>query len=158
MLFRSVEAGFDAPIKRILKEPALLLPTDVVVLRGGKGIACPIDEVTPKDKIVDIGPTSISHIVEKIAKAKLVVWNGPTGWYEGGFTKGTIALAKAIANARAKAVIGGGDTAAVLEKIFKKTGTPRQVFLSTGGGATLEYLAKGTLVGIEAFSKGKTKK
>lgn len=153
-----VEAGFDTSIKRILKEPTLLLPTDVVVLRGGKGVSCTIDEVAPRDKIVDIGPTSISHIVEKIAKAKLIVWNGPTGWYEGGFTKGTIALAKAIARARAKVVIGGGDTAAVLEKIFKKNGTPRQVFLSTGGGATLEYLAKGTLVGIEALSKGKAKK
>lgn len=153
-----VEAGFDAPIKRILKEPSLLLPTDVVVLRAGKGVVCTIDEVTPRDKIVDIGPLSIAHIVQKIQKAKLVIWNGPTGWYEAGFTKGTIALAKAIASARGKAVIGGGDTAAVLEKMFKKTGTPRHLFLSTGGGATLEYLAKGTLVGIVALSKGEAKK
>ena len=144
-----VEDGYEIQVKKILKHPSLLLPTDVTVLRNGKSVVCSVNEVQPKDKIVDIGPRSTAQIVEKITKAKLVVWNGPTGWYEGGFTKGTVVLAKAIMRSNTTAIIGGGDTAGVLEKMLKKTPPPKNIFISTGGGATLEYLAKGTLPGVQ---------
>lgn len=145
-----VEEGYDKAIKPLLGNPKLLLPIDVIVARGTKKVTLTPDEVEKEDVIVDIGPQSIALIAKKIEKAKLVVWNGPTGWYEKGFTKGTVSLAKAIVASRATAVIGGGDTGAALEKILTDT-TSKRIFVSTGGGATLDYLANGTLPGIEAL-------
>lgn len=146
-----VESGFEKTIAPLLASPALLLPTDVVVTRGTAALTLSVDEVQKGDVIVDIGKESIARIAEKIAKAKLVVWNGPTGWYEKGYTKGTVSLARAIAQSRARAVIGGGDTTAVLEKMLQKIPTNKRIFISTGGGATLEYLSRGALPGIEAL-------
>ncbi len=142
------DAGFDKKIKHMLSSPKLLLPTDVVVLRGTKRIECAIDVVEKSDKIVDIGSASVALITKKIAKAKIIVWNGPTGWYEGGFVGATVALAQAIKNSKAFSIIGGGDTGAVVEKVI---GRSKKLFVSTGGGATLEFLAKGTLPGIESL-------
>ncbi len=145
-----VEDGFSKPIAALLKNPKVLLPPDCLVLRKGKSVAVTPDEVEPQDVIVDIGPQSIQLISEKIAKAKLVVWNGPTGWYEKGFVKATTELAKACIASKAHTVIGGGDTGAVVEKVLKdKEG--KKIFVSTGGGATLDYLANGTLPGITAL-------
>jgi phosphoglycerate kinase len=90
----------------------------------------------------------VSLISEKIKKAKIIVWNGPTGWYEKGFTKMSIELAKAIKDSKAFSIIGGGDTGAVVDKVI---GENKKVFVSTGGGATLEYLSTGTLVGISVL-------
>lgn len=145
-----VEKGYDKQLASLIDQSNLLLPIDVLVTRAGKTVAVTADEVIPGDTIVDIGPQSIALIAQKISKAKLVVWNGPMGWYEKGFTKGTVGLAKAIGTNKAHAVIGGGDTGAALEKILKKS-TNTKVFVSTGGGATLDYLANGTLPGIEAL-------
>lgn len=138
-----VEKGYDAPIKKLLTNPKLLLPVDVIVRRGTKSLAVTPLEIKKSDVVVDIGPQSIALIADHIKKAKLVVWNGPTGWYEKGYTDGTTKLAKAIAISNSKAIIGGGDTGAVIEGFKSKN-----IFVSTGGGATLEYLAKGTLPGI----------
>lgn len=149
-----VESGYDKEIKTLLKSERLLLPVDVVVTQGGKKATCTPYEVQSNDVIVDIGPQSIALIAAKIHKAKLVVWNGPTGWYEKGFTKGTVALAKAIAVGNARAIIGGGDTGAVVEKSLKES-TNKKIFVSTGGGATLEYFAHGTLPGLKALEKSK---
>lgn len=145
-----VEDGYEKEIKTLLRSPKLLLPIDVVVLRKKKSVVCTLDEITRGDVIVDIGPQSAALIGAKIAKAKLVVWNGPTGWYEKGFTKGTIALAESLIASKAKAVVGGGDTGALVQTML---GVQKKIFVSTGGGATLEYLAKGTLPGIKALQK-----
>ncbi len=147
-----VELGYDAAIRTLLRNPKLLLPTDVVVTRGSKRATVGAHEVKRGDVIVDIGPASVAMIEEKIKKAKLVVWNGPTGWYERGFTKGTVGLAKAVLTSKAKAVIGGGDTAAVLGTMLKHAPEKKNIFLSTGGGATLAFLTKGTLPGIAALN------
>jgi phosphoglycerate kinase len=144
-----IESGYDKQIKALLANPKLLLPVDVIVTRSGKSKTVGVDEVQKGDVIVDIGPRSVELISVKIAKAKLVVWNGPMGWYEKKFTKGTVGLAKAIIGSKAQAVIGGGDTGAVIEKILTKP--TKRVFISTGGGAALDYLAKGTLPGIDAL-------
>ncbi len=143
-----VEDGYEKQIKALAKNPALLLPIDVVVLRGTKKVVCTPDEVEKADVIVDIGPQSVALIVEKIKKAKLVVWNGPTGWYEKGFTKASTDIAKAIGASKAHALIGGGDTGAVIEKAVKNT---KHIFISTGGGATIDFLATCTLPGIKAL-------
>lgn len=145
-----VEDGYEKEIKTLLRSSKLLLPIDVVVVRKKKSVVCTSNEVLPGDVIVDIGPQSIALISAKIAKAKLVVWNGPTGWYEKGFTKATVALAESLVSSKAKAVIGGGDTGAVVQTML---GAQKKIFVSTGGGATLEYLAKGTLPGIKALQK-----
>lgn len=162
-----VEDGFSRPIAALLKNPKVLLPPDCLVIRKGPSSANPLrriearatageartitvtpDEVEAQDVIVDIGPQSVALITEKIMKAKLVVWNGPTGWYEKGFVKATTALAKACVASKAHTVIGGGDTGAVVEKIAVDS---KKLFVSTGGGATLDYLANGTLPGIVAL-------
>lgn len=143
-----VEDGYEKQIKALMKHPTVLLPIDVVVLRGTKKVVCTPDEVQPKDVVVDIGPQSVALIIAKVQKAKLVVWNGPTGWYEKGFTKATTDIAKAIAGSTTKAIIGGGDTGTVVEKVI---GENKKVFISTGGGAAIDFLATGTLVGIVAL-------
>lgn len=145
-----VEKGYDVPIKKLLKNHKLLLPTDVIILRDGQKHTVAISEVKKRDKIVDIGPDSTAHIIAMIKKAKLVVWNGPTGWYEGGFDTATVAIAKVLTTAKAHSVIGGGDTAAVIQKMLSKNPSQKnKIFLSTGGGATLDFLANGTLPGVQ---------
>ncbi len=145
-----VESGYEKPIKKMLKNEKLLLPVDVVVIRADKKIVTTPDAVQAKDVIVDIGPQSITMIQLKIKKAKMIVWNGPMGWYEKGCTKGTTALATAIAESSANAVIGGGDTGAVIERALE-TNKNKKIFISTAGGAALEFLATGTLPGIKAL-------
>jgi phosphoglycerate kinase len=135
-------------IKKLLSSPKLLLPVDVVVLRVNKKVTVSLTEILKGDVVVDIGLDTIRNVSEKIKKAKVVVWNGPTGWYEKGFSFGTTELAKAMKDSKAYILIGGGDTGAVVDKVV---GESKNIFISTGGGATLEYLAKGKLVGIQAL-------
>jgi phosphoglycerate kinase len=79
---------------------------------------------------------------------KYVLWNGPLGDYEKGYSSSTEALARAILASGAKSVIGGGDTVACISKLGL---LDKFSFVSTGGGAMLEFLAKGTLPGIDAL-------
>jgi phosphoglycerate kinase len=104
----------------------------------------------PADRMgVDIGPETIRRYSERIATAKLVVWNGPLGVFEiDKFAGGTMRIAEAVAAAPAITIIGGGDSIAAV----MKAGVSSQItHISTGGGASLEYLAFGTLPGIEAL-------
>lgn len=141
-----------ASLAPLLKKGKIMLPSDVVVQSGGVKAVKHIDEIAHEDSIMDVGPETIRNLVPILQKAKLVVWNGPLGYYEEGFDKGTIALLKVIAESKATSIIGGGDTAVIVEKI--KIGD-KISFVSTGGGATLDYLASGTLPGIEAIIKCK---
>ena len=143
-----VEDGYEKQIRTLVKKQNILLPVDMIVLRGTKKVICTPTEIKAKDIIVDIGPQSVELITQKVAKAKLVVWNGPTGWYEKGFTKASIDIAKAIAASRARGIIGGGDTGAVVEKAV---GESKNIFVSTGGGAAIDFLSTGTLPGITAL-------
>jgi phosphoglycerate kinase len=109
-------------------------------------------DVVADDKIVDIGPDTVALIAPHLERAQFIIWNGPTGLYEEGFVSYTHAIAAIIAKrvaAGAQVVIGGGDTIAALEG----SGSAEDAlgFLSTGGGAMLEYLVKGTLPAIEAL-------
>ncbi|KKT09775.1 MAG: Phosphoglycerate kinase [Candidatus Nomurabacteria bacterium GW2011_GWB1_43_20] len=111
-----------------------------------------IDNVSSTEIIVDVGPETIKNLAHILKKTKLVVWNGPLGYYEGGFDKGTITLLNEIAEIKATSIIGGGDTAVVVEKLGLGN---KLSFVSTGGGATLDYLSDGKLVGIDAVIKCK---
>ena len=79
---------------------------------------------------------------------KTILWNGPLGNYENGFTDATDAFARAVAASGARSVVGGGDTIASIENLGLLS---HFSFVSTGGGAMLDFLAKGTLPGIEAL-------
>lgn len=127
----------------------LFTPLDVVVTKGKTHrIAIP-EEVTKNETIVDIGPMSVDLITMLIAQSKTVLWNGPMGKYEEGFGGSTETILKLLAKSRAMTIIGGGDTVTIASKLNIED---KLTFVSTGGGATVEYLAKGMLPGIKALS------
>lgn len=156
---RSLVASERNPrVNDLLNNPKLMLPTDVRVvpiamadrredpthIRIASANSVSTDEV-----ILDEGPATIELLATVIARAKTVLWNGPLGHYENGFVQGTDALAQCIARSSARSVVGGGDTIASIEKLGILS---KFSFVSTGGGAMLEFLANGTLPGIEALT------
>jgi phosphoglycerate kinase len=137
-------AGLDA----YLHNERLLIPTDVVVKNAGGSEERTLTGVTSGDSIVDIGPETIKALEPVIGAAKLIVWNGPLGFYEEGFTEATRELLELIAGSRATSIIGGGDTVALIDQLGM---LDRFSFVSTGGGAMVDFLANETLPGIEAL-------
>ena len=115
-------------------------------------IFLPVDVVVYKRKILDIGPKTVDKYSKIIKQAKTIIWNGPMGYIEDErFANGSKAIAKAIIKSKAHSVIGGGETIASLKIKNQKSKIKNNVFLSTGGGAMLEYLAGKKLPGIEAL-------
>ena len=132
----------------------ILLPVDHVItdkIENGK-VEITIDEKIPEGFMgVDIGPETIVLFKNRLKEAKTVVWNGPMGIFEiDRFSSGTIAIANAVAECSCTSIIGGGDSAAAVRKagVFDKIS-----HVSTGGGASLEYLAGKKLPGIEVLSE-----
>ena len=129
------------------------LPTDVVVakqfLPDAEATVKAVTEVADDDLILDIGPQTAQHYAGLIAKAGTVVWNGPVGVFEfEAFSHGTEALARAIASSPAFSIAGGGDTLAAVDKFD----IANQVsYISTGGGAFLEFLEGKTLPAVAAL-------
>jgi len=128
----------------------LLVPTDAFLgdTRHNTERVALIPDTRATEMVIDIGPQTATAWSEKIKNSSFVLWNGPVGLYEKGYADGTDALAQALAKAGVAAVIGGGDTAAAVEH-FKFDSA--RVFVSTGGGAMLQFLTDGTLPGIEAL-------
>lgn len=115
--------------------------------------------VIPKDNVedLDIGPLTLKLFLTYLKEARTIVWNGPLGKYEEeSYSKGTKKVAKHLSKTDDKSliVIGGGDTITALDKfgLLKTLEKKSNCFVSTGGGAMLQFLAKGTLPGIEALS------
>ena len=143
-----------APAREVCENPHLIVPTDVTAERLDKqAFVKKPQDVLPDDKIVDVGPDTVATLAPYISEAKFITWNGPTGIFEEGYTSYTHAIAELIATrvdrGSMHCVIGGGDTIAAL----KESGIAEEKlgFFSTGGGAMLEFLLKGTLPGIEAL-------
>jgi phosphoglycerate kinase len=141
----------------LLSNEKILLPVDVIADGvGTKKILSP-DHVSADLKILDAGPQTLANLYEKISAAKFILWNGPLGNYENGYKEPTHELARMIAvatKAGAESVIGGGDTLAAIAEMKQTNGESLEdtfTFVSTGGGAMLDFLAKGTLPGIEAL-------
>lgn len=130
----------------LMRHPHIEVPTDIVVATDRASRTTVPGDMREGEKIVDAGPQTGIRWAELIRTAGFVLMNGPLGVYERGFNTETERLAEALASSNAHAVVGGGDTIAAL----KKTNfDPSRVFLSTGGGAMLEFLADGTLPGLE---------
>lgn len=139
-----------APGGDVLGHPHFLAPVDVTVERADKHVQVKkVADVAADDHIVDMGPDSFALIAPLIMSAKFVLWNGPTGLYEQGYTMWTERIAESIARSPAQSVIGGGDTVAVIQESHVAVGA--NTFLSTGGGAMIEYLLNGSLPGIDAL-------
>lgn len=130
----------------------LMLPTDHVVAEEFKaGAANEVVTTIPEGKMaLDIGPATIAAYEAVIAGSKTIIWNGPMGVFEmPPFDKGTVALAKAVANSGAVSVVGGGDS----EKAIKSAGVTDKIsHVSTGGGASLEFLSGIELPGVAALT------
>jgi phosphoglycerate kinase len=137
------------------KKVRFLLPLDNVLtasIESGQ-VAQIVDSFPfPQELMgVDIGPKTVALYAEIIAKAKTIVWNGPLGVFETpAFAQGTLKIAQAVAASGALSIIGGGDSIAAVEK----AGVSQKItHISTGGGASLEFLANETLPGIEALEE-----
>jgi phosphoglycerate kinase len=130
----------------------LALPTDVVVadsIDASEGVVKQVDEVSQTDAIYDIGPDSARQYAGIIASQRTILWNGPLGVAEKqAFAAGTRAVAQAVVEADGFTVIGGGDSVAAVEQMGL---ADRIDHISTGGGASLEFLEGKTLPGIAAI-------
>lgn len=147
----SAEADEHA-LRALLSNPKLMLPIDEVVAPPGSsradGHVVMSSNIPATDAVLDDGPRTVAALTELAKNAKTVLWNGPLGNYERGFTDATEGLARGVAQSRAYSVLGGGDTVAAVEALGLSHAFS---FISTGGGAMLDFLAKGTLPGLEAL-------
>lgn len=136
------------------RHTAIILPIDVIVgnpkNRKDGGMVKKIDKVLSNAHILDIGPETQAKFGSIINQAKTIIWNGPLGYFENPeYRRGTDFIYYSIAqNRQATSIVGGGDT---LAAISKKEYLDKITHVSTGGGAMLEFIEKGTLPGIEAL-------
>jgi phosphoglycerate kinase len=154
-----VEADLVGTAKEILATAsssgiAVVLPTDVVVAAStdATGRTVAVGAVTAGEMILDIGPQTRQRIGEIVAKAHTVFWNGPAGVFEkAAFAAGTLAIAEALAASSAFTVVGGGESVAAVQQ----AGVAAKLsHVSTGGGASLEFLAGDTLPGVAVLEEG----
>lgn len=145
---KSLVDNEDYGVAKLLKNKKIILATDVVVLRGKDLVNVKVKEIKKEDMIIDIGKESIKTLESYINKSKIILWNGPLGLYERGGDKASKSILKSIAKSKALSIIGGGDTVALVNSLKLED---KLTFVSTGGGATLDFLAKGTLPGIKAL-------
>jgi phosphoglycerate kinase len=161
-------AAAGHPVGKSLYEPDLLdvaraiaakvsvpLPVDVVVAKqfaeSAEATVKLISEVAEDDMILDIGPQTATHFAELLKSAKTILWNGPVGVFEfDQFGNGTKVLAEAIAASPAFSIAGGGDTLAAIDKY----GIAGQIsYISTGGGAFLEFVEGKVLPAVEVLEQ-----
>ena len=148
-----IESSLVSEVKSLINEDNVILPSRVLVAENKEAEAreVDIDSLTKNDAIFDVSPTFI-HSLEKIFnEAATIVWNGPMGLFEQDqFSLGTQAVANLIARSEAYSIIGGGDTisAASMSGVLDSIN-----YISTGGGALLEYLAGKSLPALAALQK-----
>ena len=135
------------------KNVELMLPVDLNVAKevseDAQNEIVTIQNIPHDFAGVDIGPLTIKNFSDKLKEAKTVIWNGPMGVFEiNKFAYGTFEIAKTLANIDAVTIIGGGDSASAIEK----TGlSDKMTHISTGGGASLEFLEGKELPGIKCL-------
>ena len=147
-----VEKDLVGEAKRIMEQTKVPLPVDVVVaksLEDRNGTIKPATQVTADEMILDVGPKTAQALAAALGMAGTIVWNGPVGVFENdAFAKGTETIARAIAASKAYSIAGGGDTVAAINKfgIAERIG-----YISTAGGAFLEFLEGKTLPAVAAL-------
>ncbi|QSH39230.1 phosphoglycerate kinase [Candidatus Kaiserbacteria bacterium] len=135
--------------KDILENEKVADVHDVIVEHvDGSSETLSINQIGNEDTIVDIGEGTMQNFVATFNTYKTIVWNGPLGWYEKGYISATKTCAQTLALSSATTVVGGGDTIALIQKEKLENEFD---FVSTGGGAMLEFLLKGTLPGLEVL-------
>ena len=154
-----VEADRVDTARRVLESARcrgvrLVLPVDAVVAAGidsPEGRAVGIREIPPASMGLDIGPLTVDRFVTALRSARTIVWNGPMGVFEKPpFAAGTLALARAVVDGPAFTVVGGGDTVAAVTR----AGVAERIgYISTAGGAFLEFLEGRKLPGVEALTE-----
>lgn len=135
--------------REVLASDKIKLPLDVAV-GSAKRAFKKLEEIKPDDYIGDLGPETIRQYEQEIKKARTIIWNGPSGQFEKEiFRQGSYAIARAIAHATARSLIGGAETVEIAERLnlVKKFS-----FVSVGGGATLTFLAGGRMPGLETLA------
>jgi len=141
--------------RELMANPKLRLPADHVIAprieQGAEMRTQPTSEAVPAGWMgLDIGATALAQYKSEIAGAKTILWNGPMGVFEiDQFAAGTMGIAKAVAESRATSIVGGGDSVAALAKSGL---TSKITHVSTGGGASLEFLSGKVLPGVAALS------
>ncbi len=133
----------------------IVLPVDAVIAdkfeANAQSKVVPVDQVPGDWRVLDVGPKTIDGFEKVLANAKTVVWNGPLGVFEmPAFAKGTVEIAKRLAQSGATTIIGGGDSAAAVEQAGV---ADKMTHISTGGGASLEFLEGRTLPGVTALQE-----
>ncbi len=147
-----VDEAMVAPAKKLaLTDPRFHVPVDVIVANEMKANVptktLAVGNVSDNEYILDIGPDTLRLFTMIIEKAKTVIWGGPMGYFElSPFASGTMGIAKAVAKSGAKSIIGGGDT---LEAIDRSGFADKMSFISTGGGAMLEFIENKTLPALQ---------
>lgn len=137
----------ESLLLKAIKNKKIILPIDVLLKTNKVEL---IEKLKDKDYISDIGPASLSILKNLISNSKNIIMNGPLGVYEEGYDKSTYLILKELKKSKANILIGGGDTLSIIKKLKMKN--EKNLFISTGGGAMLEYLAKdGKLPGIIAL-------
>jgi phosphoglycerate kinase len=147
-----VEEDYLEEAKRLMEEAGdrLVLPVDIVVAEameeGAESETVAVDGIPSGKMGLDIGPETIALYEGHISSASTIFWNGPMGVFEiDAFAKGTEGVARAVAESRATSVVGGGDSVAAVNKLGLED---RMSHISTGGGASLEYVEGKELPGI----------
>lgn len=149
-------AKFDTKLPLVEK---FLNIADDVFIGGANALPASGESFSDNPKIIfpvgeidasDANTETLEVLGEKINEAKFILWNGPLGNYEKGFVAGTVALARMLSESNAKVIIGGGDTLGLIKPEIKEK-IASHGFVSTAGGAMLDFLANGTLPGIEVL-------
>ncbi|WFM71087.1 phosphoglycerate kinase [Halomonas sp. CKK8] len=147
------EAELIGQARALMERVEIPLPTDVVVAtefsESAEAVVKPVDQVTDDEMILDIGPETAGRLGGLLKDAGTILWNGPVGVFEiDQFGKGTEALSLAIAESHGFSIAGGGDTLAAIDKYAIED---RVSYISTGGGAFLEYVEGKTLPAVKAL-------
>lgn len=147
------EVGLSGTAKQLLDRVHIPLPTDVVVAKAlsadATAVTKSVHEVKADEMILDIGPDSMAAICEMMGQAGTILWNGPVGVFElSQFAEGTKALALSIVESQAFSLAGGGDTLAAIEQFGL---SDKISYISTGGGAFLEFVEGKTLPAVAAL-------
>jgi phosphoglycerate kinase len=155
---KSYVSDKEIDMSQIISNTKIIMPTDVVVSKNGidESSIKNISNVEGDEAVYDVGPSITEEVKNVFENAKFVLWNGPMGNYENGYKAQTLSIAKLVmdytSGGKLKAVIGGGDTTAAMAELgLDDMDQNKNLFVSTGGGAMLEFLLSESLPGIDAL-------